>query len=291
MNYVLDLALAAAVIICVIAGFRKGAAGMIISAAGYVAALAAAIFVSEAADEYVYDTFVSPSVNSMLEKRAEELSEKYSSDEWLREFLSENGIDLDEEQLPGLAEGIEAYAEVLTKEQIRDKLNSVFVDYCRALTEAFSGILPEEAVKEAYRYIEETEMDNQQKLELIASDGKAAAVLVEREIIRPVLLRTVRMVLFFLTFAVVSAAVSVISAAVRAVRGIPAVRSTHDFLGGILGFFQGIIISAAICLLAEIFIQLTADGNQYLNSGVIAETIVFKRMYSGTVFLLSVILK
>ena len=180
---------------------------------------------------------------------------------------------------------------VLTKEKIRDKLNNVFIEYCRALTEAFSGILPEEAVREAYRYINETEMDNQQKLELLAFDGKAAAKLVEREIIRPVMLKTVRMVLFFLTFALVSAAVSLISAAVGAVRGISAVRRTDDFLGGILGFLQGIIISAAICVLAEIFIQLSSDGNPYLNSAVIAETIVFKRMHSGTLFLLALILK
>lgn len=287
----LDLAAAAVVIICVIVGSRKGAAVMLVSAVGYIAALAAAIFVSEAADEYVYDTFVKPSVDSMLEKKAEELSERYSSEEWLEEFLAENGISFDGEQLSQLFGNDDEDYEVLTKDEIRAKLNNVFIDYCRALTEAFSGILPEEAVREAYRYIEETNMDNQQKLELLASDGKAAVELVEREIIRPILLKTVRTVLFFLTFALVSAAVSLISAAVRAIRGISAVRQTDDFLGGMLGFLHGIIISAAICVLVKIFIQLTSDGNQYINSDIIAETIVFKWIYSGTVFLLSLILK
>lgn len=291
MNYVLDLAAAAAVIVCVLVGSRRGAVRMIIAAVGYIAALAAAVFVSGAADEYVYDTFVSPAVNAFLEERAVQLENEYFSDEMIDELLAENGIPLDREQLRSIINGDDEYSEVLTNEGFRDKLNNMFIGYCRALTDTFSGVLPEDILNEAERYIDETDMENQRKLELLAFDKKSAVKLIESEIIRPGMLKTVRMVLFFLTFALVSLVFAMISSAVRAVRGISAIRKTDDFLGGILGLFQGIIVAALMGAAAGIFIKLTSDGNQYINSGVIAETMIFKRAYSGTLFLLSLILK
>lgn len=290
MKYVLDLAAAAAVILCVLAGSRRGAVRMIIAAVGYIAALAAAVFVSGAADEYVYDTFISPAVDAFLEERASQLENEYFSDEMIDELLSENGIPLDREQLQSILNGSDEYSEVLTNEEFRDKLNNVFIGYCRALTDTFSGVLPEDIIDEAERYIDETEMENRRKLELLF-DKRSAVKLIESEIIRPGMLKTVRMVLFFLTFALVSLVFAIVSSAVKAARGISAIRKTDDFLGSILGLFQGIIIAALMGAAAGIFIKLTSDGNQYINSGVIAETLIFKRAYSGTLFLLSLILK
>lgn len=291
MNYVLDLGIAGAVIICVLVGSHKGAVRMLIAVAGYAAALAAAIFISNAADEYVYDSFVRPAVMSVLEKRTEELEKEYFSAEGIGKILAENGIQLDDDQLSAITENIERYSEVLTKEEFRDTLNSMFVGYCRALTKAFSGVLTDEITAEADRYISETDMGNREKLELLTTDRQSVTELIEREIIRPGMLKTVRTILFFIIFAVVSAAVALISAAAKVIREIPAVRSADGFFGGLLGFLQGIIIAAVISGAAGIFIKLTSDENQYINSGVISETIIFKWVYSGTLFLLSLILK
>ena len=291
MNYALDIALAAVIIICVYVGSYKGAIRTLISVAGYIAAFAAAVFVSSVADEYVYDSFVRPAVMSAMETKAEELAEEYSSAEGLGRLLSENGIEVDDEQLEAILSNGEAYAGVLTNEEFRGKLNNVFIGYCKLLTETFAGVLPEEIASEAERYIENIDEENRIREDIISQARQSVTEVIEREIVRPVMMKTVHSVLFAVTFAAVSLIVSIISRAVETVRKIPALKSADNAAGGLLGLLQGIFIAAALCLAVSIFIKLTADGNAQLNTEVISQTYIFRGFYSGTLFLLSILLK
>ena len=112
-----------------------------------------------------------------------------------------------------------------------------------------------------------------------------------REIVRPVLIKVVRTALFFLTFAAVSIIFTAISYAVKALRKVSAVRSADNILGGILGALQGAVIVSAVCIAMYIFINMTSDSSTYINSEIISETTAFKWFFSGTFFLLSLILK
>ncbi|MCH5348368.1 MAG: CvpA family protein [Oscillospiraceae bacterium] len=291
MNYVLDIAAAAVIIICVCVGVHKGAIRTLISVAGYIAAFAAAIFISNAADEYIYDKFVRPAVMSAMETKAEELAEEYSSAEGLSRLLSENGIEVDEEQLEAILDNGEAYVRVLTNEEFRGKLNNVFIGYCKLLTETFAGVLPEEIASEAEKYIEGIDEENQVREKIITSERMSVTEIIEREIVRPVMLKTVNTVLFAVTFAAVCFVVSIISKAVEAVRKIPALREADGAAGGLLGLLQGIFITMALCIAASVFIKLTADGNPQFNMEIISQTYIFKRFYSGTLLLLSILLK
>lgn len=291
MNYALDIAAAAVVIIFVIAGSRRGAVRMLISLIGYIAAFAAAVFVSSAADEYVYDSFVKPAVMSAMEEKAEELSETYLAPENLGEILSENGIELDGELTDIFANGEEAYEKLLTNEKIRDTLNSVFINYCRMLTEAFSGVLPEEVVSSAEDYLNKTDMENQRKIKLLTEERQSVTEIVEREIVRPLMLKTVNTVLFAVTFGITVIIFAVISRAAGLIRKIPAVRSADSMLGGLMGLLQSLLAAAVICFAVSIFINLTGGANEYVNADVISETIVFKWLYNGTFYLMSIILK
>ncbi len=291
MHYILDIAAAAVLIICIISGSKKGAARMIISAVGCAAAVFSAVFVSGAADEYIYNDYVRPAVISALEEKADSLAKDYFSADSLGGFFSENGIGINEDDLSAISADIEKYSGVLTNEEFSDKLDSVFIKYCQALTEAFSGIVPDEVITGAGSYINELETENARKLEMLTFDKRSAAELIEREFIRPAALRIVRTALFFVTFAAVSAVFALISYAVRAIRGVSAIRSADNALGIILGSFQGIVTIAALCTALYVFIKLTSDSNSYLNSDTISGTIAFKWMYSGTLFLLSLILK
>ena len=291
MNYVLDIAVAAVIIICVCAGAYKGAIRTLISVIGYIAAFGAAVFVSNAADEYIYDSFVRPAVMSAMETKAEELTEEYSSAEGLGRLLSENGIEVDDEQLEAILNNGEEYIGVLTNEEFRGKLNSVFVGYCKLLTEKFAGVLPEEIASEAERYIESIDEENRMREKIITPERSSVTEIIEREIVRPVMLKTVNTALFAVTFAVVCLAVSIILKFVEAVRKIPALRSADNSAGGLLGLLQGIFAAAALCIAASVFIKLTADGNPQLNTEIISQTYIFKGFYGGTMFLLSILLK
>lgn len=291
MNYALDIAAAAVIIIFVFAGSRRGAVRMLISLIGYIAAFAAAVFVSNAADGYVYDSFVKPAVMSAMETKAEELSETYLTPENLGKLLAENGAELDGEQLDMLTAGGEAYKKVLTDDKFRDTLNSVFINYCRLLTDTFSGILPEDVVSGAEAYLEETDMENQRKLELLTTEKQSVTEIIEREIVRPLMMRTVKTVLFAVTFGVVIIVFAVISKAAGLIRKISVIRSADSLLGGLMGFVQSLLTIAVMCFSVSIFIKLTGGANEYINPDIISETIAFKWFYNGTFYLMSVILK
>lgn len=293
MNYALDIAAAAAVVICVFAGAHRGAVRTLISALGYAAAFAAAVFVSNAADEYVYDTLVRPAVISAMETKADELADSYASEDAVKKLIEKSGTELSDEEVDALGKLLDSgeyLSEVLTNEEIRGKLNSVFVDYCRALTETFSGVLPDEITAEAERYIESVGEKNSAAADTEA-ERLSVTEMIEAEIVRPVMMKTVNAVLFALTFAAVCLIASVISRTAGLIRKIPAVRSADGLAGGLLGLLQGVLLTFALCVLVSVFVKLTSGENPSLNADTIAQTYVFKHFYNGIFYILSFLLK
>lgn len=290
MKYILDAIVIGAVIICVLVGKYRGAVRTLILIAGYAAAFAAAVFVSRTASDYVYEKAVRPAVISAVETKSEELAEEYLSPEKLGGILEQQGISLTDEQLADVLEKGENYAQLLTDNEFRGALRKLFTEYCRALTETFSGVVPEEILEEAEKYISETEAENMNPAE-ITEKKESMAEIIEGEIIRPVMIKTVRTALFIAAFAAVLLIVSIIARAAGLIRKIPGVRSADSFAGGLLGLLQGLLLTAVLSVAANVFINLTSNANEYLNMETISGTFVFKRLYSGTFFLLSLILK
>lgn len=290
MKYILDAIVIGAVIICVLVGKYRGAVRTLILIAGYAAAFAAAVFVSRTASDYVYEKAVRPAVISAVETKSEELAEEYLSPEKLGVILEQQGISLTDEQLEDVLEKGENYAQLLTDSEFRGALRKLFTEYCRALTETFSGVVPEEILEEAEKYIAETEAEYRDTAEITEKKDSMAEI-IEREIIRPVMMKTVRTALFIVTFAAVLLIVSIIARAAGLIRKIPGVRSADSFAGGILGLLQGLLFTAVLSVAANVFISLTSNANEYLSMETISGTFVFKRLYSGTFFLLSLILK
>ncbi len=291
MKYILDAIVIGAVIICVLVGKYRGAVRTLILIAGYAAAFAAAVFVSRTASDYVYEKAVRPAVISAVETKSEELAEEYLSPEKLGGILEQQGISLTDEQLADVLEKGENYAQLLTDSEFRGALRKLFTEYCRALTETFSGVVPEEILEEAEKYISETEAENPDPAEITKEKKESLAEIIESEIIRPVMIKTVRTALFIAAFAAVLLIVSIIARAAGLIRKIPGVRSADSFAGGLLGLLQGLLLTAVLSVAANVFINLTSNANEYLNMETISGTFVFKRLYSGTFFLLSLILK
>lgn len=290
MKYILDLVIAAIIIGCAATGSRKGAVRMLISIAGYVAAVAAAIFVSNVASEYVYENVVKPYVVSALETKAESLEEEYLSSGKINDILVENGVYLTDEQLSSIIDESGQYAEFADNDNIREILNGLFTDYCKALTETFSGVVPEEIIEEAERYLKENNMETGRMLTLITQEKESMIRIVEREIIKPVMIKTVKAVLFAVTFAVVMIIVSIVSYAARVVRKIPVVNSADSFLGTIIGLLQGLMYTAVVNFGVSLFIKFTSDANEYLNTAVVSETYIFEFLYNATFYFLALIL-
>lgn len=291
MNYVLDLVVILIIIGCAAAGAKKGAVRMLITLAGYAAAVAAAIFVSNVASDYVYENYVRTAVVSALEAKAESLDEEYLSADKLNKVLEENGVAFSDEMLLDFAENREQYSEIMQDEKLRDSIKTIFTEYCSSLTEALDGIVPEEIIEEAERYLEENNAETDRMLSLITQSKDNLIKIIEAEIVKPVMMKAVRFVLFAVTFAAVMLIVSVISYVARIIRKIPVVNSADSFLGTMFGVLQGLLYTAVLNLGASAFIRFTSDANKYLNTEIISESYVFEILYNATFYLIALILK
>lgn len=279
-EHLLDIITVLLIIIITFWGYKKGILQMVISLAGFFAAAALAGFVSNVTYEYVYFKVVQPSVMEYIQTEADKLSEEYSQEKLLEKF----GIVLpDDEETNEQTD--------LTNDEISGKLNSIFKEYCGRITESLKGVIPDEILESADRYLEENRLDRETALGNTEDIKSSAVTLIESEIVRPVMLTTVKNVLFFITFTVICIIISVLLRAVKIIRKIEAIKKPDSFFGGVLGFIYSVLTIMAISLLCSIFIKLTANENSVLNTGVIEKTYIFKHAYSMSFFLLTVLFK
>ncbi len=268
-EHLLDIITVLLIIIITFWGYKKGILQMVISLAGFFAAAALAGFVSNVTYEYVYFKVVQPSVMEYIQTEADKLSEEYSQEKLLEKF----GIVLpDDEETNEQTD--------LTNDEISGKLNSIFKEYCGRITESLKGVIPDEILESADRYLEENRLDRETALGNTEDIKSSAVTLIESEIVRPVMLTTVKNVIFFITFTVICIIISVLLRAVKIIRKIEAIKKPDSFFGGVLGFIYSVLTIMAISLLCSIFIKLTANENSVLNTGVIEKTYIFKHAYS-----------
>lgn len=277
-EHLLDIISILLIIIITFSGYKKGILRMIISLVGFFAAAAISGFVSNVTYEYVYFHIVQPSVMEYIESEADKLSEEYSQEKLL-EKLGLSAVNEAESNDTDL---------YLTDDEFSGKLNSIFKEYCGRITESLNGVIPDEILESADEYLEKNSFDKQEVL----NDSKASAVtIIEAEIIRPVMLKTVKNVIFFITFIIVCIIFSILSRLAGIIRRIELIKTPDSFLGGILGFIYSILTIMALSLLCSIFIKLTANENTVLNTGVIEETFFFKYAYSWSFMLIAALLK
>ncbi|MGN1305509.1 MAG: hypothetical protein ACI4YB_10810 [Oscillospiraceae bacterium] len=281
-EHYLDIITVLLIIIITYSGYKKGILQMVISLAGFFISAAVAGFVSNVTYEYVYFHIVQPSVMEYIEAEADKLSEEYSQEKLLEKFgvsLPDSEFTADEE-MPDL-----------TNEEISGKLNSIFKEYCGRITASLSGVIPDEILESADKYLEKNELDKEAALNYPNNMKASAATLIESEIVRPVMLKTVKNIIFFITFTVICIVFSIILRAVKVIRKIELIKKPDSFFGGILGFVYSILTIMAISLLCSIFIKLTANENSVLNTSVIEKTYIFKYTYSSSFLLLTALFK
>lgn len=290
--HILDIAVLLIIFGFIFWGRKKGIIRMLLSLAGFALAAALAAFVSNSTYEYVYIHAVQPSVTAFIEEKAESLAEEYSSGDKLKELFEEHDNVSAEDiySLFGENAGNEE-STLLTKSEFRGTLNNVFTEYCTKLTESLSGVLPEEIIESAENYLEENNIADMETVAKLKENSVSVPELIEKEIIRPVMLKTVKNVIFAVTFAVFCAVISVLIHIAGLIRKINAVRVPDSFFGGILGFIYGLLAIMALSLLCSIFIKLTGDVNPIVSSEAISGTYFFKYAYSGTFAALSLLLK
>ncbi|MBQ8781621.1 MAG: CvpA family protein [Oscillospiraceae bacterium] len=273
------------IVICITAhGHRRGILRMIISIVSFVVSAAAAAFISNVTYEYVYFHAVQPAVISVIQTETDSVMDEYNPADRINEIIKNQDILFQEEQLT-VSEGHETNGNavsLLTNEEIRGKLNSVFTEYCTRLTDSLKGVLPDEIVDSAEKYLEKNAVSDQDKLDFFNNSSVSLAELIEKEIARPVLLKTVKSIIFALAFFAVNIIFSIIARIVGILRGITEIREADSFFGGLLGLVYSLLTLAAMSLICSIFIKFTGDANTIINTEIISNTWIFKYIYAGT---------
>lgn len=292
LRHILDIITVLIFILCVAYGSRRGIVRMMISVLGFVIAGAAAAFVSNSAYMYIYDSYVKEQVIEIIEQKADELAEEYRPEDRMNELLKEDNytgelfsLSADEKNYGNIP------AELLTDSRFRGTLNKVFTEYCYKLTDSLDGVLPDEIITSAEKYLADNDDSQEEKLLIFEESKASAAALIEEKIVRPVLLVTIKNALFAITFIAVSIVFSVISRMIGVLRHIPAIRSLDSLFGGILGVIMGIFLVAVMVLLCSIFINITNNDNTIINTDIISGTYIFRLAYDGTFAVIAALLR
>lgn len=267
-THLLDIITLLTIIIITYSGYKKGVIRMILSLFGIIAAAAVAGFVSSSTYEYLYFHIMQPKVIEYIQAQSDEISEEYSPEKLLERYE----IYTDENSEKNL-----------TGNEISGKLNSIFKDYCSRLTKSLSGVLPEEILESAEKYLNKNSTEDV----INRSDELSIVQIIEAEIVRPVMLKTVKNAIFAIVFVVVCILISILSALVGVIRHIELVKAPDSFFGGILGFVCSLAAVAAFSLLCSIFINISSDSNPLVNSAVIEKTYIFKYVYSWSIPLIA----
>lgn len=286
LNHILDIMVVLIILIGIIYGKYKGIIRMIISLVVLFFAAAIASFVSSSTYEYVYINFVRPSVISAIEEKAAATITEYDPEERVKELLYDKGIS--DEILDEI--DISEYEEKLSAPEISDALNHVFTEYCTKVTESLSGVLPEEIIDSANEYLATNSTAVEERLKIFNENKTSASELIEEYIIRPILIKTVKNVIFAVTFTVVFIMCSIISRIVGLIRKLSVVREVDSLLGSILGFIYSIAGLMVFCFICSIIIDLTGNSNSIINKDIIEQTYFFKYVYTGAFTAISVLL-
>ena len=286
LNHILDIIVVLIIIIGIIYGRCKGIIRMIISLVVFILAAAIASFVSSSTYEYVYINFVRPGVISSIEEKTAATITEYDPEIRVKELLYDNGFS--DEIINEI--DISDYEEKLSAPEISDALNKVFTEYCTKVTESLSGVLPEEIIDSANEYLETNSTAVEDRLKIFNDNKTSASELIEEYIIRPILMKTVKNVIFAVTFAVVFLLCSILLRIVDLIRKISVVREIDSLLGSILGFVYsvaGILVLSFIC---SIIIDLTGNTNSIINTSMIEQTYFFKYVYKSAFSAISFLL-
>lgn len=284
MKWIFDAFVIIVMIAAVSINARRGFVKSLLLVVAFLVSVAAASVLSLPASSVIYDKFVSEKVNEQI---ADQLPEIDAADKINEAVFSEGlGITVDNEEVREaiLAEGdmIENLNKLVgndkTKEITQEDVDE-FLDADRFMEE-YGDEIPEES-----REIVKTALENDREdvygvvRAFAENDEEKRADAVGDALVKPLVMNVIRFVVGLLIFAVVSLILRQVIKLFDLVNKIPVAGTLNTVLGGVLGMFEGVIIVAVAAFAVKFAISLGAGG-EFLNIGVIKDTILFRIFYN-----------
>lgn len=283
--YIIDGVILVILLYCIGTGTAKGFTGTVIRFIGYIAAIAIASALCGILAEKVYDNFIHPSVMNVIQNKID--SVEYNVEEQIADSLEEKGYALEGFNYNNVINGDYSSEEnsELTKNDINDTLTDVFKKYYQLIGESLSDALPDDIADDIKNYIDEKKPSDE--FFSLNDQKNKAAEYIETKIVRPVVLKAVRVITFGIIFTVVMIAVRIIARTAGIVKKIPIVGGVDRFFGGVLGLVQALLILTVATAIIIVITNFTDNSFNFINSTVISDTILFKYLYNIVINILS----
>ncbi len=117
-------------------------------------------------------------------------------------------------------------------------------------------------------------------LEALGGSLSDAVTVLEQQLVEPAVTGFLHIVLFLLSFFILSILVSNFAKAVGFAAKLPIIHTVDRFLGGILGILQGGINLYLIALAARFLLYFLGDAPAFFNEDIIADTFLWSRIYA-----------
>lgn len=285
MNYLFDAAIGVILILCVIAGARKGLLNTLVSVGVHILCIIVAVFLTFVLGENIYYDYVQYSVTENIESSLESFS---MSDELKSYFREETvGFDLTDSQVNS----------ILSDTENMDKKLASSVNYSDSSytekdgQEGLFSILDVQLQEKITRYmppcgnrffddIRNSEKEMYTLISLIDTDRHGAAVYIEEHCVRSVMMRFVRIVCAVIFSLVLMVIAKTIMAVIESRKGAVKAAGAAD---AVLGAAAGILVAVTLSLVAAMICKMIiyAGGNvSFFNDEALNSTFVFRYFYN-----------
>lgn len=115
--------------------------------------------------------------------------------------------------------------------------------------------------------------------ETLSGSLRDAVQALEEQLVEPAVTGFLHIVLFLVSFALLSLLVRYIAKAVGVLFELPVIQTLNRFLGAILGLVEGCIDLYLLALVLRLALYFIPDPPLYFNEGIIMDTLLWSRVY------------
>ncbi len=284
MVMVYDIVTVAIILVCLLAGLKRGFTKIVITVCGMVLTLVVSKNLSVSLAPQIYDKFVHESVL----KGTQTIVEKVDVSESLENMISQMKIEIPKEKIDEILNG--------SKGKISESLIQEFQSRGIDMNEGFLSEIINNALQRSLfdlrngddsvsqlltsavsGYIEKNKDKTLEIMDTFIQDNKISALSVEQNYIKPVIVKIVCAVTFMVLSIVMTIIVKLLAIFIDLTDTIPATHKINTVFGACFGIAEGVIIVMIIGVLVGYASQfmMGTKGQELFGQDTVSQTKIF----------------
>lgn len=283
-----DALAAGVILIAVYFGARRGFMRSVVLIALIVVSIIASWFISNIGAPVIYDRLLHKKIIAMLDDSSgktdplEIVSEAVSDGDYGVEMTDpeiEGVIGLGGDFFSNIASEIKNNGSGDSHDDIMTGIESSVTD--KMLTALLGDAVSPATLEEVLTEVSDAESNIRSVVDVFLNGNRAdTATAVEQMLVAPAVKMLLRGIIWVLSMFILIVVAKYIAGLFERVNEIPIIGSVNVLAGAALGLIEGAVILYLISQVVRFIIYLTGDSLMFLNSTTVAQTYVFKYIYS-----------